>query len=191
MRRWKHEQRDTGCDQWFRLWAPGGWSPSLHWLPPASPWSLQAPSRKRWLVSSLSRVRLCDPMDCSPPGSSVHGMLQARRLEWVAIPFSRGSSRPRNRPQVSCTAGRFFTTDPPGSPVQEVGPSSPRPPLLLPSPRGRPQCRRQSSQERGCSRPAPHAHPTESGIMVVHVWRGRGCSWSQRKYPELWPQGEG
>ena len=51
---------------------------------------------------------LCNPMDCGPPGSSVHGTLQARILEWVAIPFSRGSSRPRHRTQVSCTAGRFF-----------------------------------------------------------------------------------
>ena len=50
----------------------------------------------------LSRVRLCDPMDYSP-GSSVHGILQARILEWVAIPFFRGSSRPRDRTQVSCT----------------------------------------------------------------------------------------
>ena len=52
---------------------------------------------------------LCDPMDCSPPGSSVHGILQARILEWVAIPFSRGSSWPRDQTWVSCTAGRFFT----------------------------------------------------------------------------------
>ena len=52
---------------------------------------------------------LCDPTDCSPSGSSVHGILQARTLEWVAIPFSRGSSRPRDRSQVFCTAGRFFT----------------------------------------------------------------------------------
>ena len=44
---------------------------------------------------------LCDPMDCSPPGSSVHGILQARILEWVAIPFSRGSSWPRNQTWVS------------------------------------------------------------------------------------------
>ena len=44
---------------------------------------------------------LCDPMDCSPPGSSVHGILQARILEWVAIPFSRGSSQPRNRTRIS------------------------------------------------------------------------------------------
>ena len=48
-------------------------------------------------------------MDCVLPGSSVHGVLQARVLEWVAISFSRGSSRPRDRTRVSCTAGRFFT----------------------------------------------------------------------------------
>ena len=45
----------------------------------------------------------------SLPGSSVHGILQARRLEWVAIPFSRGSSRPRDQTQVSHILGRFFT----------------------------------------------------------------------------------
>ena len=52
---------------------------------------------------------LCNPMDCSPPGSSVHGILQARILRWVAISFSRGSSQPRDRTQVSCIAGRYFT----------------------------------------------------------------------------------
>ena len=51
---------------------------------------------------------LCNPMDCSPPGSSVLGILQARILEWVAISFSRGSSRPRDRTQVSCIRGRHF-----------------------------------------------------------------------------------
>ena len=51
---------------------------------------------------------LCDPVDCSPPGSSVHEILQARILEWVAISFSRGSSRPRDRIQVSRIAGRHF-----------------------------------------------------------------------------------
>ena len=58
---------------------------------------------------------LCDPMDCSPPGSSVHGILQARTLEWVAIPSSRGSSRPRDQTKVCCFAGGFFTTEPPGN----------------------------------------------------------------------------
>ena len=52
---------------------------------------------------------LCKPMDCSPPGSSVHGISQARLLKWVAISFSRGSSQSRDRPQVSSTAGRFFS----------------------------------------------------------------------------------
>ena len=52
---------------------------------------------------------LCNPMDCSPPGSSVHGILQARTLEWVAMPFSRGSSWPTDHIQVSCIAGGFFT----------------------------------------------------------------------------------
>ena len=52
---------------------------------------------------------LCDPIDGSPPGFPVPGILQARILEWVAISFSRGSSQPRNRTQVSCIAGRFFT----------------------------------------------------------------------------------
>ena len=47
-------------------------------------------------------------MDCSPPGSSVHGILQARILEWVAISVSRGSSQPRDQNQVSCTASRRF-----------------------------------------------------------------------------------
>ena len=52
---------------------------------------------------------LCYPMNYSPPGSSVHGIFQARTLEWVAIPFSRGSSWPRDGTQVSWIAGEFFT----------------------------------------------------------------------------------
>ena len=57
---------------------------------------------------------LCDPMDCSPPGSSVHGILQARTLEWVAIFFSKGSSRSRDRTLIFCLAGGFFTIEPSG-----------------------------------------------------------------------------
>ena len=67
-------------------------------------------------VQSRSRLpTLCDPMDCSPPDSSVHGIFQARILKWVAISFSRGSSPPRAQTRVSlvsCIAGRFFTTEP-------------------------------------------------------------------------------
>ena len=65
----------------------------------------------------LSRVQLfADPINCSPPGSSIHGISQARILEWVAISFSRGSSWPGDENCNSCLAGGFglFTTDPPG-----------------------------------------------------------------------------
>ena len=55
-----------------------------------------------------SCTTLCDPIDCSPPGSSLHWILQARILERVAISFSRGSSQPRDRTQVSHIAGRRF-----------------------------------------------------------------------------------
>ena len=51
----------------------------------------------------------CDPIDCSPPGSSVHRILQVKILEWVAIPLSRGTSQPKDWTQVSCIAGGFFT----------------------------------------------------------------------------------
>ena len=47
-------------------------------------------------VKFLSCVQLCNPIDCSPPGSSIHGIFQARILEWIDISFSRGSSRPRD-----------------------------------------------------------------------------------------------
>ena len=65
----------------------------------------------RWGVKvkvAQSYLTLCNPMDCSPPGSSVYGILQARILEWVATPFSRGSSQPRDRTQGSCIASRSF-----------------------------------------------------------------------------------
>ena len=54
-------------------------------------------------------VTLYNPMDCIPPGSSVHTILQGRILEWVAMPSSRRSSQPRNQIHVSCIADRFFT----------------------------------------------------------------------------------
>ena len=54
------------------------------------------------VLSAQSCLTLCNPVDCSPPGSSVHGIPQARILEWVAIPFSRGSSPPRDGTHISC-----------------------------------------------------------------------------------------
>ena len=62
----------------------------------------------KWSEVAQPCPTLCDPRDCSLQGSTVHGIFQARVLEWVAITFSRGSSWPRDRTQVSCIAGRHF-----------------------------------------------------------------------------------
>ena len=65
-----------------------------------------------YLISKLatqSCLTLCDSMDCSLPGSTVHGIFQAIALEWIAISFSRGSSQPRDRTRVSRTVDRRFT----------------------------------------------------------------------------------
>ena len=62
-----------------------------------------------WVLVAQSCPTLCDPMDCSPPGFPAHRIFQARIPKWVAIPFSNGSSWPRDRTPVSCIAGRFFT----------------------------------------------------------------------------------
>ena len=65
---------------------------------------LYSSGNSEWVEVAQSCPTLCDPMDYT-----VHGILQARTLEWEAFPFSRGSSQPRDRTQVSCIAGRFFT----------------------------------------------------------------------------------
>ena len=61
------------------------------------------------MLVTQSCLTLCDPVNYSPLGSSVHGILQARILEWVAIPFFTKYSWPRDRTRVSCIAGRFLT----------------------------------------------------------------------------------
>ena len=79
----------------------GSFSASYHcWFPYLSP-------EKKVKVALLSPTP-CDPMDWSLPVSSAHRILHARILEWVVIPFSRSSSRPRDGIQASCFAGRFF-----------------------------------------------------------------------------------
>ena len=82
-----------------------------------NPWSQkESDTAERLNWTELNEVKvtqlhltLCSLMDCSPSGSSVHGILRARILEWVAIPFSRGSFQPKGQTWVSCIAGRFFT----------------------------------------------------------------------------------
>ena len=69
-----------------------------------------------WKWKSLSGVWLCDPGDCSPPGSSVHGILQARILEWVVISFSRGSSHPGIEARSPALQADSLFSEPPRSP---------------------------------------------------------------------------
>ena len=101
---------------------PGSFKKSSEACEQAS--SVSAQSRKSPTYCSTTaseRLRFCsfslvaqscpilwDPMDCSPPGSSIHGIFQARLLEWIAISFSRGSSQPRDQTQVSHIVGRRF-----------------------------------------------------------------------------------
>ena len=68
----------------------------------------------KWSEVAQLCLTLCDSMDCSLPGSTILGIFQARMLEWVAISFSRTSSQLRDWIHISCLAGRFFTTKPPG-----------------------------------------------------------------------------
>jgi len=70
---------------------------------------LQNSTGVREVKVAQSCPTLCNPMDYSLPGASVHEILQARMLQWVAVSFSRGSSQPRDQTQVSQIAGRFFT----------------------------------------------------------------------------------
>ena len=123
-------------------------------------------SSAKW--KSLSRVRLCDSRDCSHPGSSVHGILQARILEWVAISFLRASSWPRDQTPVSCIAGGFFL---PSEPQVQVLPkcSSPAPPTW--SAGGRPHPALST-----CGR---HGQGGDSGFGIL-----------TQQSPWLWPQSQ-
>ena len=94
-----------------------------HWASPKTDKYMSHLKRKQPCLcaqSLQSCLTLCDPMIGSLPGSSVHGILQARTLEWVAMPSSRGSSQSRDQTQISCIAGGFFTTEPPGKPKTSI-----------------------------------------------------------------------
>ena len=85
-----------------RMWQYDNWWWPAQWLD----WE-EAPT---CVLVAQSCLTLCDPLDCSLQGSSVHGIFQMKIVEWVAISFSRGSSRLRDQTQVSCIVGRLFTT---------------------------------------------------------------------------------
>ena len=73
------------------------------------------------MLVTQSCSTLCDSMDCTWPGSSVHWILQAGILEWVTIPFSRGSSRPRDWTWVSALQADPLLSEPPGKPISRTG----------------------------------------------------------------------
>ena len=94
------------------------------------PWSpaLQADSFTIWATSLNVKVTQSCPTLCDPMDYAVHGILQARILEWIAVPFSRGSSQPGDWTQVSHIADGFFTSwatneaqESPGKPIKDVG----------------------------------------------------------------------
>ena len=89
----------THCDPWT-IYSP--------WNSPGQNTGVDEKKVKSESEVVQSCPTLCNPVECSPPGSSVHGILQARILEWVAISFFRGSSRPKDQAWVSCIAGIFF-----------------------------------------------------------------------------------
>ena len=98
---------NTDCGSWMLL-GPYSLSSLFKALFPPLLFPLYLPVAACLITQSCPT--LCDPMDYSLPGSSVHGIFQARVLEWVAISFSRASSQPRDQMQVSRIAGRFLTS---------------------------------------------------------------------------------
>ena len=98
------------------LWVSPALGFSIHNLTLLGLAGLRQPLSLSWLFScSVMSDSFCNPMDCSSPGSSVHGISQTRNLEWVVISFSRGSSWPRDQ-TASPFVGGFFTTEPPEKP---------------------------------------------------------------------------
>ena len=75
-----------------------------------------------WAHAAQSCLTLCDLMDCNPPGSSIHGFSRQEYWSGLPRPPPRGSSRPRDRTRISCTASRFLIAEPPGKPVSTVVP---------------------------------------------------------------------
>ena len=97
---------------WPRIWLTSNWIRQKSYQIPIHS---EMPVHLKWIIFvcvclvTQSCLTLFDPLDCSLLGSFVHGILQVRILEGVIIPFSRGSSQPRDRTQISYIAGRFFT----------------------------------------------------------------------------------
>ena len=113
-RPWGHEELDTKHTQLNATWHIFKIFIMCILHPRYCPWcyggyKMKNSHSQNKVTAAQSCLILCDPMGCSLTGSSVYGILQARTLEWVVIPFSRGSSQPKDHPGVSHISGRFFT----------------------------------------------------------------------------------
>ena len=108
---WAYKWDSTGASPKWEGKSPRlcSWFSSTAWNALCLPVVLTHLPVKVKLLVAQPCPTLRDPMDCSPPGFPVHSILQTRILEWVPIPFSRGSSQPRDQTRVSHIAGRFFT----------------------------------------------------------------------------------
>ena len=106
---WSHKESDM--TEWLERYSILFTDTSLHVIRIHVFNTWKAADKYSVQFSSVAHLcpTLCDPMVCSPPGFSVHGICQTRILEWVAIPFSRGSSQPRDQARVSWITDRFFT----------------------------------------------------------------------------------
>ena len=124
-------------DNGLPRWHSGEESTCRCWRLRLNPWIRKIPWRRKWLPAAVflpplqysclpcsildliskSHPTLGDPIDCSLPGSSIHRLSQARKLEEVAVSFSRGSTQPRDRTYIACIAGGLFTTEPPEIPI--------------------------------------------------------------------------
>ena len=163
------------------------------WQPRSQSGSAPAAHADRGNCAAVCGWQPCPPLcyltDCSPPGSSIQGILQARMLEWVSISSSRGSSQPRDRTRVSCTAGNSLSLSHLGS--QDKSTVTPmKPPYLsmmirVKGPVGLGQGRSESSTRAWRSTPhgqvttvsdgiCAHVHPINSWACRVKLSNARG-----------------
>ena len=140
------------------------------------------------VLAAQSSPTLCNPMDCSQPGSSVHGILQARVLEWVAIPFSRGSSQPRDWTRLGLLNCRhiLYCLNHQGSPTLKPFPRSlffllPLSPLITLLPTHEAQL---SSGYIHLTTPILHIHQIQKTLRSPNSWE---C-WQKQTWSLNWGQ---
>ena len=142
-------------------------------LPPSNPYPHLSESEREVAPSCPT---LCDSMDCSPPGSSVHGILQERILEWVAIPFSRGSSRPGIEPRTPTLQADTLPSKPAGNPrltIRQITGKGHSTKRLTSAPQSCQDCQKQRKSEKHTAKRSLR----RPSIYDVVPWRG---SWKHK-----------